>query len=166
MKYAIAVLLLICNALAQEMTDLRLKDLSGQTHSISEYRGNIVVLNFWATWCTPCKDEMPIFVEADKRYRDRGVIVVAASLDDSATRIYVSKFVHSYKMKFPVLLGATADDMHRVGLGDAVPSTIFLDPQGHVAGKILGAAKKKDVLERIERLLGNHDGQKPEAGDR
>src|SRR5215468_6676101 len=66
-----AALLLIISAQAAEQPKLRLKDTQGTMHSIADYRGKIVVLNFWATWCIPCKEEMPIFSDVDKRYRDK-----------------------------------------------------------------------------------------------
>ena len=63
--------------------------------------------------------------------------------------------MRSYKMDFPVLLDASPDIMHDVGLGDALPSTVFLDTEGNVVGKISGTAKRKDVLERVDKLLAN-----------
>jgi thiol-disulfide isomerase/thioredoxin len=157
--------LLLCSLLAQaaERPELTLKDTQGVAHSIADYRGKVVVLNFWATWCIPCKEEMPIFAEVDKRYHDRDVIVLAASLDDQRTRKYIAQFARSYKMSFPILVDATSDDMKRIGLGEMVPSTLFLDRDGTVAGKILGQAPKKDVFRRVEWLLSDRHGEPPEA---
>ena len=156
------LLLLLTAAFRPSPPHLELKDAQGNVHNLSDYHGKIVVLNFWATWCIPCKAEMPIFVDVHKKYQDRGVVVLAASLDDDTTRKYVSQFVHSYKMEFPILLNANADIMRSVGLGDSIPSTLFLDTDGNVAGKIQGQAKKKDVVHRVEWLLGNREGQAPE----
>ena len=162
MKYLAAVLLLATLAFPSP-PQLELKDAQGTIHHLADYHGKIVVLNFWATWCVPCKAEMPIFVDVNRKYRDRGVVVLAASLDDDTTRKYVSQFAHVYKMDFPVLLDASAVTMRAVGLGDAIPSTLFLDADGNVVGKIQGQAKRKDVLHRIEWLLGNHEGKAPES---
>jgi thiol-disulfide isomerase/thioredoxin len=157
-----AALLSFLFAQAAEQPQLTLKDMQGVNHSIADYRGKIVVLNFWATWCVPCKDEMPIFGEVDKRYRAQGVVVLAASLDDEKTRKYINQFARSYKMNFPILVDATSDDMKRIGLGEMVPSTLFLDRDGTVAGKILGQAPKKDVFRRVEWLLSDRQGEPPE----
>lgn len=161
MKYFFAVLLLWSTTVKPVQPQLELKDTQGNTHTLSEYRGKIVVLNFWATWCVPCKTEMPIFVEVHKKYHDRGVVVLAASMDDQTTAKYVPQFAHSYKMEFPILVNASPDTMRDLGLGEAIPSTLFLDSDGNVVGKILGQAKRKDVLHRVEWLLGNHEGEEP-----
>jgi len=155
MKYLSIALLLVAMGFRPVQPELSLNDTQGKHHSLSDYRGKLVVLNFWATWCVGCKQEMPIFVDVYKKYRDRGVIVLAASVDDESTKKYVPQFMRSYKMDFPVLLDANAGMMHDVGLGDALPSTVFLDAEGNVIGTIAGAAKKKDVLERVEKLLAN-----------
>ena len=155
MKYLSIGLLLLAMGSGPAQPELSLNDTQGKHHSLIEYRGKIVVLNFWATWCVGCKQEMPIFVDVSKKFRDRGVIVLAASVDDESTKKYIPQFMRSYKMDFPVLLDANADMMHEIGLGDALPSTVFLDAEGNVVGKIAGAAKKKDVLERVEKLLAN-----------
>src|SRR5215471_2582078 len=93
MRKLIVALLFLSTALGQSSPELSLKDAAGKTYSISDYRGKIVVVNFWATWCGPCKQEMPIFTEAYKRYNQRGLVILAVSLDDARTRKYVPKFV-------------------------------------------------------------------------
>ena len=163
MKSFLAILLLIVPAFSSSAPNLELKDVQGNLHNLGQYRGKIVVLNFWATWCVPCKTEMPIFVDVYKKYRDRGVVVLAASMDDESTRRYVSQYAHVYKMEFPVFVDASSDTMHELGLGEGLPSTVFFDSDGNIVGRILGQAQKKDVLRRIEWLLGNHEGQSPQA---
>jgi peroxiredoxin len=162
----ILLLLFACAATAQTTATaptLSLSDTSGSSQSLADYRGKIVVLNFWATWCVPCKDEMPIFVDVAHRYADRSLVVLAASLDDERTRKYIPQFARSYKMKFPILTGADAGSMRQFGLDEIVPSTVFVDRDGTVAARIIGQAKRKDVMERIEWLLGTRDGKAPPA---
>src|SRR5215467_9009104 len=153
MRTLIVGLLFLAGAFGQSSPDLSLKDGAGKTYNLSDYRGKIVVVNFWATWCVPCKEEMPIFTEAYKRYNQRGLVILAASLDDERTKKYVPKFVQRFKMEFPVLVDATAVTMQQMGLGDTVPATLFFDENGNLAGKIVGQANRKDVLARMERLL-------------
>jgi peroxiredoxin len=164
MRFIIVLLLGLATAAGQSQPKLSLKDVDGKTQTLSDYRGKIVVLNFWATWCVPCKEEMPFFVEAQKKYGQRNVVILAASLDDDRTKKYVRKFVQAYKMDFTVLLDATAESMKQFGLGETLPSTIFLDAQGSIAGKIEGQAHKKDLLNRIEKLLSHEEAAQVKAG--
>jgi cytochrome c biogenesis protein CcmG/thiol:disulfide interchange protein DsbE len=164
MRFVIVFLLGLSSVAGQSQPQLSLKDVDGKTQTLSDYRGKIVVLNFWATWCVPCKEEMPFFVEAQKKYGQRNVVILAASLDDDRTKKYVRKFVQAYKMDFPVLLDATAESMKQFGLGETLPSTIFLDAQGNFAGKIEGQARKKDLLNRIEKLLSHEEAAQVKAG--
>ena len=143
--------------------DLTLKDVSGQRVRLRDYRGKVVVLNFWATWCSACNDEMPMLVEAEKEYRSKGVVFVAASLDDSKTKDHIPAFLSKYQVGFPVWVGATADDLDKLALGEAVPATAFLDKEGHVAGRVLGQMRKPELVERVEWLTGNRSGPAPAA---
>jgi thiol-disulfide isomerase/thioredoxin len=160
MKVLTIVLLFAATAFRPVQPQLSLKDMQGQLHNLSEYKGKVVILNFWATWCVPCKQEMPIFVDVSRKYRDRGVVVVAASLDDDTTRKYIPQFARSFKMDFPILVDARFENMQELGLGESIPSTVFLDPEGNVAGKILGQAKRKDVLHQLDALLVEHVSQR------
>src|SRR5207247_389832 len=80
----------------QELPELALPDAGGREHSLAAYRGKIVILNFWATWCVPCKDEMPVLAEAQRRFGEQGVVVLAASLDDNSTQQFIPRFARSY----------------------------------------------------------------------
>src|SRR5947209_5029225 len=89
------VLILVSFAVAfgkDDRAELTLKDLSGKRVHLNDYRSKIVVLNFWATWCGPCKEEMPRFVEAEKQYSSRGIVFIAASLDDKKGRDKIPDF--------------------------------------------------------------------------
>jgi thiol-disulfide isomerase/thioredoxin len=143
--------------------ELNLKDLNGQKVRLRDYRGKAVVLNFWATWCGPCKAELPMLVEAAKDYESRGVVFVAVSLDDEKTKKLVPAFVNAHQISFPVWLGATADDLVKLGLGEAVPVTAFLDQDGHISSRILGQLRQEDLKERLDWLTGDRTGTPPEA---
>ena len=138
-----------------------LADNAGRLQRLEDYRGKVVVLNFWATWCGPCAKEMPIFVETQNRYGPRGVVVLAASLDDDQTKANIPAFVEKYRMNFPALVGGTANHLHVFEMGDGLPSTVFLDSEGRVFARIFGEVKKKDVFERVEWLLGDRKGKNP-----
>lgn len=146
---------------SNEPVNLSLADLQGQQHSLSDYRGKVLVVNFWATWCGPCKHEMPLFSDALKRYGSDRVQMVAVSLDDESTRNKISTFAEKEKMTFPILLGTT-ETMQKLGLGEALPATIFFDPDGRVIARVLGEINKSELKARLEYLLGQSSKQPPE----
>jgi thiol-disulfide isomerase/thioredoxin len=146
---------------ATNQAALNLKDLSGKEQSLGAQTGKIVVLNFWATWCVPCREEMPLLVALQNRYAARGVQVIAASADDESTREAVPEFSRRLKLNFPVWLGATVEDMQRLGLGDALPATALIDRDGRIVGRIIGIFNKAEVTNRIEWLLGDRQTPAP-----
>ena len=143
--------------------ELSLKSLDGQRVRLSQYRGKIALLNFWATWCGPCNAEMPMLAEAERDYRSRGVMFIAASLDDAKSRKQIPAFVSKHQVGFPVWLGATGDDLDRLGMGLAVPATAFLDPEGHIVFRVQGQIHEEELRERLEWLMGSRTGLAPPA---
>ena len=160
-----SALLLAASCMAKDPSRavLVLKDASGERVRLSDYRGKLVVLNFWATWCGPCRHEMPVLVEMEKEYSSRGVVFVGASLDDERTSRQIPDFLANYRVKFPVWYGATGDDVARLGLGVAAPDTAFLDPEGQIVARVLGQIRRDEIKERLDWLLGDRTGPAPEA---
>jgi thiol-disulfide isomerase/thioredoxin len=142
---------------------LVLKDASGGRVRLSDYRGKIVVLNFWATWCAPCRDEIPYFVELEKEYRSRGVVFIGASLDEEATSRQIPDYLARYGVKYPVWYGAGRGDLDRLGFDQAVPATAFLDQEGRVVARVLGEIRKREIKDRLDWLLGDWTGPAPQA---
>ncbi len=138
------------------IADLTLKDLNGKRVGLQDYRGQIVVLNFWATWCAPCTQEMPRLVATEREYGSRGVAFIGASLDDWKTRKNVPKFVNEYHLSFPVWVGATGDDLVKLGMDNGLPATAFVDQHGRIVARVLGEISKEELVERLEWLVGNH----------
>jgi thiol-disulfide isomerase/thioredoxin len=141
--------------------DLTLTNLKGERVHLKGFRGKIVVLNFWATWCVPCRAEMPLLVEAEKEYAPRGVVFIAASLDDRETRPKIPDFIGEFKISFPVWVGASTMDLEDLKLGQALPATAFLDRQGRIAARILGQVTKDELRERLDWLTGDRTGSAP-----
>lgn len=112
--------------------ELALKDLFGVEQKLSAYRGKIVVLNFWATWCIPCRKEMPDLAAIQNEYAALGVQVVGASADTITDRAKVLQFIKETRINFPVWLGATTEDMKRFGLGPALPGTAIIGRDGKI----------------------------------
>ncbi len=115
--------------------DFSLKDLSGQEQNLSSYAGKLVFLNFWATWCGPCRAEIPSMEELYLELQNQGFVIVA--LNSQETDEQVADFVENVGMSFPVLL----DTGGRVGAAysiRAIPTTYIIDPQGYILGRMVG----------------------------
>ncbi len=152
-------------ALASDSSDrdaLSLPDLNANRQTLEQYRGRIVVLNFWATWCVPCREEMPLLVDLQKRYASRGVVVVGASADDESTQARIEPFVEELGITFPIWIGANTADMERLGLGAALPATAIIDKEGRIIFRIIGPLKRKALARRIDHLLSDKQGKAPE----
>lgn len=132
---------------------LTLPDLAGVEQSIASRRGRIVVLNFWGTFCPPCVKEIPELAAIQSEYAALGVEVIGATADTMADRAKVISFVREFGVNFPVWLGATAGDMRRFGLGEALPATVILDREGKVVWQKRGVIERSELKQKIESLL-------------
>jgi thiol-disulfide isomerase/thioredoxin len=133
--------------------EIKLKDLSGVEQSLSSLKGRIVVLNFWATYCIPCRKEMPDLAAIQNEYAAQGVQVIGASADELEDRAKVLQFVKETKINFPIWVGATTTHMLRFGLGSALPGTVIIGKDGRVAKVISGVVNQADLKKQIETLL-------------
>ena len=131
--------------------DFTLKDADGKTVKLSDYRGKVVLLNFWATWCGPCKIEIPWFIDFQQRYKDRGFTVIGVSVDDEGWEI-VKPYLATRPVNYPVVVSdETVNTMY--GGIDALPTTFVLDKDGKIANTHVGLVGKKEYESDIEQLL-------------
>ena len=142
--------------------ELTLNDLSGVEQRLSGHRGRIVVLNFWATYCVPCRKEMPDLAAIQNEYAALGVQVIGASADAADEKAKVMRFVRETKLNFPVWLGARASDMQKFGLGSALPGTVIIGRDGKVVSIIKGVVKQADLKKQLEALLASGESQSKE----
>jgi thiol-disulfide isomerase/thioredoxin len=133
--------------------ELKLRGLSNDDQSLSSLKGRVVILNFWATYCIPCKAEMPDLALIQNEYAALGVQVIGASTDEANDRGKVLQFVKETKINFPIWLGATTADMIRFGLGGALPGTIIVGKDGRVVRVISGVVNQADLRKQINALL-------------
>lgn len=139
--------------------ELMLKDLLGIEQRLSSYRGRIVVLNFWATYCVPCRKEMPDLAAIQNQYAALGVQVIGATADDTNALPKVRQFIKETKLNFPVWIGATAADMERFGLGSALPGTLVIGRDGKIVASIRGIIKPADLKKHLDHMLAQAEKQ-------
>ena len=132
---------------------LALKDLTGAQQSLAGYKGRVVVLNFWATWCEPCKKEMPDLSAIQNDYAASSVQVIGAAGDAAADSAKVTKFIREFKVNFPVWVGATTDDMQRFGVGTVLPATVIIDRTGKIVRREIGIIKPAELREFLDQLV-------------
>ena len=127
-----------------------LPQIGGQEIRLSSYRGKVVLLDFWATWCYPCREEIPHFVELHQKYADRGLQVIGVSMDDSPEP--VPAFYQQYHMNYPVVMGnAKIGELYGGLLG--LPITFVLDREGRILAKHVGATDAAVFENEIVRAL-------------
>lgn len=137
--------------------DFALRDADGKLVRLSDYRGKVVLLNFWATWCGPCRFEIPWFIEFQRQYKDAGLEVLGISMDEDGWEV-VRPFVARLGVNYRILMG---DDMvaQLYGGVDSLPTTFLIDRQGRIASVHIGLVSKRsyerDLAELLEREPGS-----------
>jgi len=139
--------------------DFTLTDLDGQTQSLRQYRGKIVLVNFWATWCKPCTTEMPAMQVCYDKLRDRGFVVLAVNeLEDEAK---VHEHIRTYNHTFPVLMDRENRVANQYGVY-GLPVSVFIDEAGVVQAYIKGGLlTEQKILEEVERIRSRGAGRSP-----
>jgi peroxiredoxin len=133
--------------------DFTLKDENGATVKLVDYRGKVVLLNFWATWCGPCGVEIPWFVEFEQKYKSQGFAVLGVSMDEDGWSA-VKPYVAERKINYRVLLGNDSLAQFYGGL-DSLPTSFMIDKDGKVASTRIGLVSKNEYVNEIQCLLGN-----------
>jgi len=131
--------------------DFELEALGGKNVKLSDFRGKAVLLNFWATWCGPCKIEMPWFVQLQQEYGPQGLQVVGVAMDDASTED-IAKFVKEMGVNYPILLGKEAVGESYGGV-DVLPTTFFLDRDGKIVAREFGLQSRSIFVDHIKQAL-------------
>jgi peroxiredoxin len=139
-----------------EAPDFSLFTLDGQKVKLSDYRGKAVLLNFWATWCPPCKVEMPWFVDLQKQYGKDGLVILGVAMDDSEPAT-IAKFAQELGVNYTVLIGTdkVSDDYGDV---QYLPTTFFIGRNGAVVDKLTGLLDRKDIEDDVKKTLSTDSG--------
>lgn len=131
-----------------------LTDLSGEVHRASEWRGQVLVMNFWATWCKPCREEIPMLMQAQKQLSDQGVQVIGLAVD---RRDAVQRFAKAYHINYPILV-PMADIVRlqdAVGGGMGLPYTVIVDRAGRIRARVAGQIDRARLNSLLAPLLDN-----------
>jgi cytochrome c biogenesis protein CcmG/thiol:disulfide interchange protein DsbE len=131
--------------------DFTLNDAAGVPVRLSEFRGKVVLLNFWATWCTPCKTEAPWFTEFQKAYGDRGLVVLGVSLDDDGWKA-VKPYIDEMKIDYRVMVADKTIAPLYGGL-ESIPVTLIIDKAGRIAVTHVGLCPRNEYEAAIDSLL-------------
>lgn len=128
-----------------------LKDMNGKDVILSAYRGQVILLNFWATWCGPCRVEIPGFVELYKKYRSQGFVVLGVSADDPVAKL--KPFATQLKMNYPVLVGNGREDLQKAFPWIGLPNTFIIGRDGTICHEHTGLATKDQIEPIVKALL-------------
>jgi thiol-disulfide isomerase/thioredoxin len=131
--------------------DFALESLDGKTMRLSDFRGKAVLLNFWATWCGPCKIEMPWFVDFQKQYGSQGLQVVGVAMDD-ASKEDIGKFAKDMGVNYPILIGKESVGDQYGGV-PALPESFLIGRDGKVMDRIIGLRGKAEIEDAIKKAL-------------
>ena len=131
--------------------DFTLESLDGKNIQLSGYKGQAVLLNFWATWCGPCKIEMPWFVDLQKEYGPQGLQIVGVAMDD-ASKDDIAKFVKEMGVNYPILIGKEAVGNDYGGV-NVLPTTFFIDRDGKIVAREFGLQSRSLFVDNIKKSL-------------
>jgi len=134
----------------RQAIDFRLNDLAGSRWQLSDRRGKVVLVNFWATWCPPCRQETPGLVRLSRDYRSRGLEVVGIAMDDDPHQA-VPPFLRRYDVPYTVLVPDSGFDL--ANQIDSLPTTLLIDRQGRVARVYVGAIGESEIQDELNLLL-------------
>ncbi len=132
--------------------NFELPDVNGKKVRLSDFKGKVIILDFWATWCPPCRAEIPGFIELYNKYKDKGVVVIGISLDEGGLRD-VLPFIREFGVNYPILIGNYKVTQDYGGIR-GIPTTFVIDKKGNIRAKYVGY-RPKEVFERDIIMLLN-----------
>ncbi len=136
---------------AQNAPPLVIKDIQGRTLRLADYKGKVVLLNFWATWCPPCRAEMPDLVRLQREHRKEGLQIIGITYPPE-NRASVRRFTRRLKLNYPVALG-TVETKARFSADETLPLTIIIDRDGIIRGTIAGILLAEEFNQQVKPLL-------------
>ncbi len=154
----------------EPLPSLAFREANGREHSLKQYRGKVVLLNFWATWCAPCLHELPVFSELYMNYSSKGLVILGASLDEANSRDAVDATARKFKISYPIFIDVIPEAMESFGV-ENVPATILLDREGRIVDRFSGEVDPVLLNRKIELLTSErhvsqsaHGANQPRTG--
>jgi peroxiredoxin len=143
----------VCNVSRRKANlDFTVKDVAGKDVRLSQYKGQVILLNFWATWCVPCKHEIPALTALYRDYKERGFVVLGVSVDSEIRAI--KPFAREMKMNYPVLIGAGREDLSKAfGPFIGFPTSVLVARDGKVCVRHVGVVSRAQLERQIGALL-------------
>ncbi len=153
LSMVIMALVLLSNPIAagqgEQAPDFSLKDLEGNNVTLADYKGKVVFLNFWATWCPPCRQEIPDFIKAYEKHKDNGLVILGVAVSDKENS--VRSFVEKNKISYPVAMG-DVKIVQDYEPGQYIPATIVIDRNGKIHDKHVGVMDMSQVEKIFQEL--------------
>jgi peroxiredoxin len=141
-----------CESNKQANLDFTVKDMNNARVRLADYKGQVILVNFWATWCAPCKIEIPGFIELYEQYKDKGFVILGVSGDDDAETLRA--FASEWKINYPVLVGKDEEKLlDAYGPLYGYPTSVIVGRSGAVCGRHVGPATKEEFEKEIKALL-------------
>jgi cytochrome c biogenesis protein CcmG/thiol:disulfide interchange protein DsbE len=152
-KMFLALFFFASTVLAQPVKapNFSLKTSDGKTIELAQFKGKAVVVNFWATWCPPCKEEIPDFIEVYKKYEKQGLVLIGVSLDQEGWEV-VKPFVEKMKIPYPVVIGNQTVVRH-YGNFDGIPATFFINSDGNIVDQQIGMLTKDIFEAKVKAII-------------
>lgn len=144
----------VIGAMPQQMVEFSLPDTDGKQRSISEWKGKTILLNFWATWCPPCREEVPLLVEAHEKYKKSGFVVVSVAIDKKQD---IQNFIDSYFINYPVLVNEIDNTHLMAKYGNRIatlPYSVMIAPDGRIIANKKGAYKRDELYAILVKMFG------------
>jgi len=142
--------------IGKKAPDFELNDLNGNKVKLSDFKGKVVMLNFWASWCGPCRMEIPDLINIQEKHKKDGLIIIGITIPSSGTPEQVKKFAESYKINYILVTGSNTEIMTiatSYGGVRAVPTTFLIDRDGIVRHQWIGARSKDDFMKEVKKYL-------------
>jgi peroxiredoxin len=156
MRIALLIFLLVIHPVVafsqtKSATEFSLKDLKGKTARLKDYRGKVVLINFWATWCAPCRAEMPELVEWQNEYKDRGLQIIGITYPPYQSSS-VQEAAHQLKVNYPILFG-TDEIAALYGVRNILPVSVVIDREGNIRARLTGIMDREEFERKVLPLL-------------